>query len=100
LIVSGGENVYPAEVEAALLSHPQVDDCAVLPWPDEQLGQVGCAAVVVRRPIGENELRDHCHARLAAFKVPRRFTIVDALPRNAAGKTDRPVLLRFLRGAG
>ena len=100
LIVSGGENVYPAEVEAALLSHPQVDDCAVLPWPDEQLGQVGCAAVVVRRPIGENELRDHCRARLAAFKVPRRFTIVDALPRNAAGKTDRPVLLRFLQGAG
>jgi len=100
LIVSGGENVYPAEVEAALLSHPDVADCAVLPWPDGQLGQVGCAAVVLRRPVGEGELREHCRARLAGFKVPRRFTIVDALPRNAAGKADRPALLRFLQGAG
>jgi acyl-CoA synthetase (AMP-forming)/AMP-acid ligase II len=43
-------------------------------------------------------LREHCRSRLAGFKVPRSFTIVDALPRNAAGKTDRPALLRFLRG--
>jgi len=57
LIVSGGENVYPAEVEAALLAHSDVADCAVLPWPDEHLGQVGCAAVVVRRPVGDAELR-------------------------------------------
>jgi o-succinylbenzoate---CoA ligase len=96
LIVSGGENVYPAEVEAALLTHPAVADCAVVPWPDEQFGQVGCAAVVLRRPVGEVELREHCQARLAGFKVPRRFTILDALPRNAAGKADRPALLRYL----
>jgi o-succinylbenzoate---CoA ligase len=99
LIVSGGENVYPAEVEAALLSHPDVADCAVLPWPDEELGQIGCAAVVVRRPVGDAELREHCRARLAGFKVPRKFAVLDALPRNAAGKADRPALLRFLQGA-
>jgi len=99
LIVSGGENVYPAEVEAALLTHPAVADCAVVPWPDEQFGQVGCAAVVLRRPVGEVELREHCQARLAGFKVPRRFTILDALPRNAAGKADRPALLRYLERA-
>jgi O-succinylbenzoic acid--CoA ligase len=97
LIVSGGENVYPAEVEAALLSHPHVSDCAVLPWPDEKLGQVGCAAVVLRRPVAVDDLREHCRARLAGFKVPRRFTIVDELPRNAAGKTNRPALLRSLQ---
>jgi O-succinylbenzoic acid--CoA ligase len=92
LIVSGGENVYPAEVGAALLSHPDVADCAVLPWPDEHLGQVGWAAVVALRPIAEQALRDHCRARLAGFKVPRRVVPVDALPRNAAGKMDRAAL--------
>ncbi len=96
LIVSGGENVYPAEVEATLLAHPDVRECAVLPWPDEELGQVGRAAVVARRPVGEAELREHCRARLAAYKVPRRFVLLDELPRNAAGKPDRAALLRVL----
>ena len=96
LIVSGGENVYPAEVEAALLAHPDVADCAVLPWPDEQFGQIGHAAVVARGPVGETALRDHCRERVAGFKVPRRFTFLDALPRNAAGKPDRAALLRLL----
>jgi len=98
LIVSGGENVYPAEVEAALLAHPAVADCAVVPWPDEQFGQVGCAAVVTRGSVAETELREHCRARLAGFKVPARFAFVGGLPRNAAGKPDRRALLRLLRG--
>jgi len=97
LIVSGGENVYPAEVEAALRAHPDVVECAVLPWPDEHLGQVGCAAVVVRRPVAECDLREHCRARLAGFKVPRRFVLVDALPRNAGGKMDRAALRGLLQ---
>jgi len=97
LIVSGGENVYPAEVEAALRTHPDVVECAVLPWPDEHLGQVGWAAVVVRRPVVERELREHCRARLAGFKVPRRFVLVDALPRNAGGKMDRAALRGLLQ---
>jgi o-succinylbenzoate---CoA ligase len=99
LIVSGGENVYPAEVEAVLLRHPEIADCIVLPWPDEQFGQVGCAAIVARRRITAAELREHCRALLAAFKVPRRFTLLDALPRNAAGKTDRAAVLRLLQRA-
>jgi o-succinylbenzoate---CoA ligase len=99
LIVSGGENVYPAEVEAALLSHPQVADCAVLPWPDEHLGQVGCAAVVVRRPVGESDLRKHCRSRLAGFKVPSRFVLLGALPRKETGKLDRAALSLLLRDA-
>ena len=99
LIVSGGENVYPAEVEAALLRHPEILECSVLPWPDEQFGHVGCAAIVARRGLSDAELREHCRALLAPFKVPRRFTLVDALPRNAAGKTDRAALLRLVQRA-
>jgi len=60
----------------------------VLPWPDEHLGQVGCAAVVVRRPVGDAELREHCRARLAGFKVPRRFRISMRAPER--GRQDRP----------
>jgi len=69
----------------------------VLPWRDKHLGQVGVAAVVARRPIPEQELREHCRARLAGFKVPRRFVLVDALPRNAGGKMDRTALRVLLQ---
>ncbi|MFL5310054.1 MAG: class I adenylate-forming enzyme family protein [Myxococcales bacterium] len=99
LIVSGGENVYPAEVEAALRGHPDVVECAVLPWPDEHLGQVASAAVVARRPLDESDLRAHCRARLAGFKVPRRFVLLGALPRTETGKLDRAALALLLREA-
>lgn len=92
LIISGGENVYPAEVEAALLAHPLVREAAVLPAPDERWGQVGVAYVATT--AAESELRDFLRDRLAKFKVPARFVVVPALPRNAAGKVDRAALLR------
>jgi O-succinylbenzoic acid--CoA ligase len=97
LIVSGGENVYPAEVEAALLAHPAVADVAVVPWPDEALGQVGCAAVVVRGAVAERDLDLHVRGRLAGFKAPRRYVFLDALPRAESGKLDRRALLRALQ---
>ena len=87
LIVSGGENVYPAEVEAALLSHPAVREAAVLPAPDEKWGQVGVAYVV--SSAGEGELREFLRGRIAAYKVPARFVHLAGLPRNAGGKVDR-----------
>ena len=87
LIISGGENVYPAEVEAALLAHPAVREAAVLPAPDERWGQVGVAYVV--GDAAESDLRAFLQARLAKYKVPARFVVVPALPRNAAGKVDR-----------
>jgi len=97
LIVSGGENVYPAEVEAALLAHPAVADAAVVPWPDETLGQIGCAAVVVRRAVAERELELHVRERLAGFKAPRRYVFLESLPRAESGKLDRRALLRTLQ---
>jgi O-succinylbenzoic acid--CoA ligase len=97
LIVSGGENVYPAEVEAALLSHPAVSDAAVVPWPDPSLGQIGCAAVVARTGVSERDLESHLRERLAGFKVPRRYVFLPALPRAESGKLDRAALLRELQ---
>jgi O-succinylbenzoic acid--CoA ligase len=87
LIVSGGENVYPAEVEAALLAHPAVREAAVLPEPDERWGQVGVAWVVTS--ASDEDLRRHLAGRLARYKVPARFVRVAELPRNASGKLDR-----------
>ena len=90
LIVSGGENIYPAEVEAALLAHPEVRDAAVLPAPDEQWGQIGVAYVVTDASV--SGLREFLGARLAKYKVPARFVVLPELPRNAAGKIDRVAL--------
>ena len=90
LIVSGGENIYPAEVEAALLAHPEVRDAAVLPASDEEWGQIGVAYVVTDAPV--SGLREFLRARLAKYKVPVRFVAVSELPRNAAGKVDRVAL--------
>jgi O-succinylbenzoic acid--CoA ligase len=92
LIVSGGENVYPAEVEAALLAHPAVREAAVLPESDEKWGQVGVAYVVTS--ASDDELREHLRGRLARYKVPARFVRMAELPRNAGGKVDRIRLRR------
>ena len=88
LIISGGENVYPAEVEAALLAHPAVAEAGVTGLADSTWGQVVYAAVVLRPGAGATaeQLRAHCRARLAAYKVPTRLELVATLPRNAAGK--------------
>ncbi|MDP2675400.1 MAG: o-succinylbenzoate--CoA ligase [Dehalococcoidia bacterium] len=88
LIVSGGENVYPAEVEEVLRSHPDVADAGVAGLPDETWGQMVVAAVVLREPAGTSEeaLLAFCRQRLAPYKVPKELRFVTNLPRNAAGK--------------
>jgi O-succinylbenzoic acid--CoA ligase len=91
LIVSGGENVYPAEVEAVLLAHPTIADAAVVGRPDERWGAVPVALVVLadQAEVTHAALADHVLARLAAFKVPVAFQRVDAIPRTANGKVRR-----------
>lgn len=86
LIVSGGENIYPAEVEAVLSESPLVLDVAVAPMADETWGQVPVAFVVWRGAPMAEALDAHARARLAGFKVPRRWVTVESLPRNASGK--------------
>src|ERR1700761_1743659 len=87
-IVSGGENVAPAEVEAVLLEHPAVADAAVFGRPDEEWGEAVIAHVVPSDGAGvaADELRAHCAGRLAPFKVPKRFEVVDSVPRGVTGK--------------
>ncbi|WP_422014263.1 acyl-CoA synthetase [Reyranella sp.] len=95
MYISGGENVYPAEVENVLFQLPAVADAAIIGVPNERWGEVGMA-IIVRKPeqdLAEGDVIQHCLARLAKFKVPQSVTFVDALPRNATGK----VLKRELR---
>jgi long-chain acyl-CoA synthetase len=91
LIISGGVNIYPAEVDAVLLEHPAVADAAVIGAPDEEWGEVVLAVVELQQgvePSGAlgDDLLEHCRARLAHFKCPREIAFVDALPRADNGK--------------
>ncbi len=88
MIVSGGENVFPREVEDVLADHPAVEEVAIIGVPDEQFGQRLRAFVVLRAHAHatEEELQEHVRDNLARFKVPREIVFVDELPRNAAGK--------------
>ena len=94
MFISGGENVYPVEVENVLSGHPAVVDVAVLSQPDARWGEVGRAFVQLgpgALPDGD-ELAAFCRARLAPYKVPRRFDFVDAFPRTSAGKIQKHLL--------
>ena len=97
MIITGGENVYPIEVERVLQEHPDVTEVAVIGVPDEQWGEAITAVVVVAdgSDLTPDRLREWTGERIARFKVPRRVRVVDALPRNATGK----VLKRELRRA-
>jgi fatty-acyl-CoA synthase len=91
MYISGGENVYPAEVEAVLHEHPQVADAAVVGVPDERWGEVG-VAFVVADDLSDDELLEWCRARLARFKVPKSFRFVGEIPRNGMGKVQKQEL--------
>ena len=95
MIVSGGENVYPAEVERVLLDHPAVADAAVIGVPHSRWVETPVAFVVAdrRRRGRRGELIAHCREYLAGYKKPSAIVVVDELPRNAAGK----ILKRRLR---
>jgi O-succinylbenzoic acid--CoA ligase len=100
LIVSGGENVYPAEVETVLRAHPDVMDAAVVGQPDRRWGSVPVAAVVLAhgRRVRDEDLARHCRERLAGYKVPVRFHRLDALPRGDGGKLLRRELRERIAG--
>jgi acyl-CoA synthetase (AMP-forming)/AMP-acid ligase II len=97
LIVSGGENVYPAEIEQALLAHPDVADALVVGVPDDRWGQVPLALVVLRHP-GEPDLLAHLAERLARYKLPR-IVVGPEIPRLASGKPDRVTVRNRMAGA-
>ena len=95
MFISGGENVYPAEIEKALYQHPAVHMCAVIGLPDAKWGEVGKACVVLKpnQSATEEELLKFMTERLAKYKVPKSVSFMEALPISAAGK----ILKRDLR---
>ena len=94
MIVSGGENVFPREVEDELAGHPAVQDVAVVGAEDREFGQRLCAFVVLRpgKTATEDELKEHIRGSLAAFKVPREVTFLEELPRTSTGKVIKRAL--------
>lgn len=95
IIICGGINVYPKDIEDVIASHPAVRECAAIPLPDEQLGEVVGVVVAFHEPDAPPEQRDLqrlCMQGLGDFQQPRRFFVVRELPRNAMGKLDKPAL--------
>jgi fatty-acyl-CoA synthase len=99
LIISGGENIHPAEIEGLLAEHPAVAECAAFALPDEAWGEVVAAAIVLRPGhfASEDELLSHLAGRLARYKLPRRWLWLDALPKTALGKLRRQALAQLAR---
>lgn len=98
MFISGGENVYPAEVEQALQEHPAVAECAVIGVPDATWGEVGRAVVVSRGPISGPSLLSFLDGRIARYKIPKSVVFTETLPRNATGKLVKSRLLELFGG--
>jgi fatty-acyl-CoA synthase len=96
MYISGGENVYPAEVEDALYAHPAVAECAVIGVADEKWGEVGRAVVVVRpgHHVDADGILAHLDGRLARYKIPRSVLFAEELPRSGAGKVLKNIVRR------
>lgn len=94
MIIRGGENIYPKEIESVLYHHPDVLEAAVVGDSDDVFGEVPTAFVSLRpgATVNANGLLEHCRPRLSTFKLPVRITLVDELPKNPVGKIDKPTL--------
>ena len=95
MIISGGENIYPAEIENALNANTDVADVAIVGVPHEKWGEAVCAVVsFAEDPLSLEEIRGFLTQRIARYKLPSRLVVVDAVPRNGAGKLDKPLIRR------
>lgn len=94
MYISGGENVYPAEVEAAIAELPHIAECAVVGVPDERWGEVGRAYIIALADKGvtAETVMAHCVGRLAKFKVPKTIVLTDTIPRTGSGKVQKHIL--------
>ena len=94
MFISGGENVYPAEIEHILLSHPKILDAAVVGIPSEKWGEVGKAFVVLRegQAMQSPEITGYLEGKLGRYKIPKIFEFVDKLPKTASGKIKKRLL--------
>ena len=94
MYISGGENVYPAEIENILYEREEIREVAVIGLPDERWGETGCVVVALQpdKSLSAEQILEHCVPRLARFKQPTHVVYVDELPRNATGKVLKFVL--------
>jgi acyl-CoA synthetase (AMP-forming)/AMP-acid ligase II len=100
MIIRGGINIYPGEIEAALQSHPAVTDSAVVGWPSKEFNEEVAAFVILKGKVTPSELRDLCKSQLAPYKVPREVFVVKDFPRNALGKVIKADLSASLSPLG
>jgi fatty-acyl-CoA synthase len=100
MIISGGENIYAAEVEAAFLEHPAVAEAALIGEPNEKYGEIGVMVVVLRRDqqASAPQLLEFCRAQLARYKIPKRIVFTDVLPYSPYGKVQKSVLKERFEG--
>ena len=99
MIISGGINVLPSQVEEAVLGHPAVSECVVIGIPDEQWGQRIVAFVVAKEPVTPEQLKAHVEASdLSHYKRPREYRLVSELPRGNTGKVSRRMLRSQVAG--
>ena len=96
MIIRGGVNIHPQEIEALLLGHPSVAEAAVVGWPSREFNEEVAAFVVPRGELDEAALVALCRERLAPYKVPRRVFLVDDLPRTSVGKVQKAALVERL----
>jgi fatty-acyl-CoA synthase len=91
MVIRGGENVYPREVEEFLYSHPAINDVAVFGVPDDRYGEELCAWIQVREgeSVTEAEIREFCKGRIAHYKVPRYVQVVESFPMTVTGKVQK-----------
>jgi fatty-acyl-CoA synthase len=101
MIIRGGENVYPREIEEFLYRHPAVFDVAVVGVPDVKYGEAICACIQVRggMSVTEEEIREFCRGRIAHFKVPRYVRFMDSFPLTVTGKVQKYLIREQLRAA-
>ncbi|SEM21845.1 fatty-acyl-CoA synthase [Mesobacillus persicus] len=97
MIITGGENVYPLEVEHWLASHPQINELAVIGLPDQKWGEIVTACLVTKTndKLSEEELRRYCSRKLGSYKVPKQFLFLEKLPKTHVGKIDKVALKRL-----
>ena len=94
MYISGGENVYPAEVESVLRNHPAIEDVAIIGVPDESWGEIGCAFVMLQQgaDLAPEAVAEFCEGKLAHFKWPKKVIMITDFPRTALGKVRKTIL--------